>query len=95
MFIFFNRKKRLENKIDDLLFKLNERSLNKFIEIIVSPKKLFWRNFLAGIARGIGSAIGFSILGAIVLYLLRYIVMLNLPIIGAFLKDLFENEIQT
>ncbi len=90
MFIIFKKKRNLENKIDELLEKLNETNLNKFMEIIISPKKLFWRNFLIGIARGIGSAIGFSILGALVLYLLRYIVMLNLPVIGAFLRDILE-----
>ena len=63
---------------------------SKYSEIIISPKKLFWRSFLSGIARGIGSAIGFSLLGAILIYLLRYIVMLNLPVIGAFLKDIWK-----
>ena len=87
MFIFF---RKLEKKIDELLIKLNESNLNKFMEIVISPKKLFLRYFIAGIARGIGAAIGFSLLGAIVIYLLRYIVMLNLPVIGAFLKDIFE-----
>lgn len=89
MFIFF-RKKRLEQKIDELYLKLTESNLSKFVEITVSPKKIFWRSFLAGIARGIGTAIGFSLLGAIVIYLLRYIVMLNLPVIGAFIKDIWE-----
>ena len=64
--------------------------MGKFAEIITSPRKLFWRSFLAGIAKGIGSAIGFSILGAIFIYLLRAIVMLNLPVIGAFVKDIWE-----
>lgn len=90
MFIFLSRKKKLENKIDELLNKLNEKNMTNFIEIILSPHKLFWRNFLAGIARGIGGAIGFSILGALLIYLLRYIVMLNLPVIGAFIKDIWE-----
>ena len=90
MFIFFRKKKSLENKIDEILEVLNEKSLNKFIEIISSPKKLFWRNFIAGIAKGIGIAIGFSLLGAILIYLLRYIVMLNVPVIGAFLREIWE-----
>lgn len=89
MFIFFNNKK-LENKIDELYIKLNEKNFNKFMEISISPKKIFWRSFLSGIARGIGGAIGFSLLGALVIYLLRYIVMLNLPVIGAFVRDILE-----
>ena len=34
MFIFFRRKKSLENKIDEILKVLNEKSLKKIIEII-------------------------------------------------------------
>ena len=89
MFIFF-RKRNLENKLNDIYEKLNTKNFNKFIELIESPKKIFWRNFMAGISKGIGGAIGFSLLGALLIYLLRYIVMLNLPIIGAFIRDIME-----
>lgn len=89
MFIFL-KKKKLEEKLDEVLEKFNQKSLNDFIEIIVSPKRLFLRSFVSGIAKGTGVAIGFSILGAILIYLLRYVVMLNLPVIGAFLKDIWE-----
>lgn len=89
MFIFF-RKQKLENKIDELYNKLNEGNLSKFAEILVSPKRLFLRGFLVGVAKGIGGAIGFSLLGALLIYLLRYIVMLNLPVIGAFIRDVLE-----
>lgn len=90
MFIFLKKRKNLERKLDEILEVLNEKNINKFMAIIVSPRKLFWRNFIAGIAKGIGVAIGFSILGAILIYLLRYIVMLNLPVIGAFLKEIWD-----
>lgn len=89
MFIFL-KKKKLEEKLDEVLEKFNQKSLNDFIEIIVSPKRLFLRSFVSGIAKGIGITIGFSLLGAILIYLLRYIVMLNLPVIGAFLKDIWD-----
>lgn len=89
MFIFFS-KEGLENKIDNLYTKLNERNFSKFAEIIASPRQLFWRGFLTGIAKGIGGAIGFSLLGAVLIYLLRYIVMLNLPVIGAFVRDILS-----
>lgn len=90
MFIFLKKRKNLERKLDEVLEILNEKNINKLMEIIVSPRKLFWRNFIAGIAKGIGVAIGFSILGAMLIYLLRYIVMLNLPVIGAFLKEIWD-----
>lgn len=89
MFIFL-KKKKLEDKLDELLKKFNQKSLNDFMKIIVSPKRLFFRSFISGVAKGIGIAVGFSLLGAVLIYILRYIVMLNLPLIGAFLKDIWE-----
>ncbi len=81
---------RINQKVDELYIKINDKNFSQFVEIIASPRRIFWRNFLGGIARGIGTAIGFSILGALLIYLLRYIVMLNLPVIGAFVKDIWE-----
>ena len=82
--------KNIQNKVDSLYEKLNNDNLNKFAEIITSPRRIFWRSFLSGVARGIGTAIGFSLLGAIIIYLLRYIVMLNIPVIGVFIKDILD-----
>lgn len=93
MFIFFRHKKerqQLEEKINQIYAKLNDKSFTQFVEIMARPRKIFWRSFWAGIARGIGTAIGFSLLGALLIYLLRYIVMLNLPVIGAFFRDIWE-----
>lgn len=101
MFIFFKPKKsvvvhsvrqnkELLTKIDNLYYKLSDKNFNKFVELVASPRRIFWRSFLAGIARGIGTAIGFSLLGAVLIYFLRYIVMLNLPVIGAFVRDIWE-----
>jgi hypothetical protein len=45
-------------------------------------------NFVGGLFRGLGMAVGFTILGAIVLMLLRRLMYLNLPIIGDFIADI-------
>ena len=54
-------------------------------------KKLLWKNFISGVSKGIGYAIGFTILGGIVLIILRKIVLLNIPVIGRYLKDILDN----
>ena len=81
MFIFFRHKnndtqKEFNQKIGEIYQKLSEKSFSKFVEVIASPRQIFWRSFLAGIARGIGTAIGFSILGALLIYLFRYIIFI-------------------
>lgn len=44
--------------------------------------------FLSGLARGIGFSVGFTILGALLLYLLRNMAMANLPVIGRFIAQI-------
>lgn len=51
-------------------------------------KKRLWFEFLGGIARGLGFSVGFSVLGALLLYLLRNVALANLPVIGKFLAEL-------
>lgn len=50
-------------------------------------KRLFF-DFLSGIARGVGFSLGFSVLGALLLYILKNIALSNLPVIGKFLAEL-------
>jgi hypothetical protein len=51
---------------------------------------MIFSNFIAGLARGFGMAIGFTLLGAMVLYLLRQAVFLNIPIIGNFIAEIVK-----
>lgn len=46
------------------------------------------REMARGAARGIGFSIGFTVLGALLLYILQSIALANLPIIGRFLAEL-------
>lgn len=51
------------------------------------------KNLYIGIARGIGSAFGFTILGAIVLFIIQYIPYEKIPFIGGLIKE-FTNIVQ-
>jgi hypothetical protein len=47
-------------------------------------------NFANGLVRGLGIAIGASILAGIFLIVLRRLVFLNLPVIGGFIAELVK-----
>lgn len=81
-------KTRLEKKMDLLAAKLESLKINSYVELMQDTKKLLFRNFLAGISKGIGMAIGFTILGAVALLILEKVVALNIPIIGKFVSDI-------
>ncbi|NLT95200.1 MAG: hypothetical protein GXW85_06630 [Clostridia bacterium] len=83
-----NSTKKLEGLIKQLSLDLEKMKLAEYVELLNNPKKLLWINFIAGIARGLGTAIGFSILFAVLLYFLQKIVILKLPLISDFIADI-------
>ena len=80
----------LQKSIDKLTHILQNMNLHDLIYILGSKKEIIKRNLLAGIARGIGGGIGFTIITAIIIYFLQRIVRLNIPIIGEYINDIVE-----
>ncbi|MCG0274687.1 MAG: DUF5665 domain-containing protein [Thermosediminibacteraceae bacterium] len=82
--------RELSFKIDELSVQIEKLNLSEYLEVFRNPKRLLYLNFLAGVARGFGMAIGFTLLGAFVLYILQRVVILKLPIIGDFIAELVK-----
>lgn len=82
--------KELENRVEKIAILLERAKIGDYVNIMTRPKTLLLNNFVGGLARGFGTAIGFTILGAIVLYLMRQAVLLNLPFIGGFIAEIVK-----
>lgn len=82
--------KELENRVEKIAILLEKAKIGDYVNIMTRPKTLLLNNFVGGLARGFGTAIGFTILGAIVLYLMRQAVLLNLPFIGGFIAEIVK-----
>ncbi|MGM0436860.1 MAG: DUF5665 domain-containing protein [Bacillota bacterium] len=86
--------KETESKILKKLDKLNEKiqgiTLAEYTEMLKSPKRMIWVNFLAGLARGLGIAVGATVLGALFLIILFKLGQLNLPVIGQFIARIIK-----
>lgn len=67
---------------------LEKFNLAEYMEMINNPRRYVFINFVSGLSRGLGIAIGFTILGALVLMMLQRLVVWNLPIIGDFIADI-------
>ena len=78
------------DKVEKLALMLERAKLGEYINMMSNPKKLIGRNFIAGLARGFGMAIGFTVLGAIGLYFLQKLVLLNLPFLGTFIAEIVK-----
>lgn len=74
--------KPLESKLEKLAEMLDRMNLADYTALLQNPWRLLWINFIAGSARGLGIAFGFAILSALLLYILRGLMMANLPVIG-------------
>lgn len=81
---------KLAEKIDDLSLKMEQMKLDEYVFFMQNPRKMIWPNFIAGLSRGFGIAVGFTILGALMVYLLQYIITLNLPGISEFIGKIVK-----
>ncbi|MEG0874922.1 MAG: DUF5665 domain-containing protein [Clostridiales bacterium] len=69
---------------------LEHSRLNDYIALIEKPGRWIRINLMGGIARGIGIAIGFTLLGAIGIILLQQVVTWNLPGISDFIAQILD-----
>ncbi|QSQ09801.1 hypothetical protein H0A61_02182 [Koleobacter methoxysyntrophicus] len=86
----FSTLKKLLIKIEEFSIKMEKMRIAEYVSLMEDPIKILYTNFLAGIARGIGMAVGFTLLGAITIYILQKIVILNLPLLGDFIADIVK-----
>ncbi len=72
-------------------------NLGAYVDLYRRPWRMLWLNFAAGTARGVGMAVGFAILGALLIYILSSSFLDNLPVVGRVIAELVrivEHELQ-
>ena len=70
--------RRLERWLADA----EQLRLADYLRYVDDRKRLLWSHFWAGVARGVGAAVGFTILGGIIVLVLQDLARRNLPLIG-------------
>ena len=78
----------MANKLDEHIAVLERMHLPDYVRFLDDRKRFYRMHFLGGIIRGLGSAIGFTSLGAARGWLLQDLAQRNLPVIGDFLADI-------
>lgn len=64
--------------------------LRDYLYYLSDTKRIIVNNFLAGLSKGVGSAIGFLVVSGVILYFLTYLASRNLPVIGDLLQELVD-----
>lgn len=82
--------KRFVKNIKKINENLENARIQELIDLLESKRKIFIRNLIAGISKGLGFSIGFYLITALLIYLLQYIVKLNIPIIGKYISDIVD-----
>lgn len=72
----------------ELMKKFDFWGIGEFITFLKNPTRIFFLNLLAGLGRGVGFALGFTILTALVIFLLKRAV--SVPVIGNYIAQLLE-----
>jgi hypothetical protein len=82
--------RRLNQRVGRLLQEMDKFNIAEYMELLNNPRRFFWINFLGGLSRGVGVALGATIVAAVLIAILQRIVVLNLPIIGDFIADIVK-----
>ncbi|HHX01934.1 MAG TPA: hypothetical protein GX739_04590 [Firmicutes bacterium] len=78
----------LIRNLEKLASAMEKASVAEYIELYRKPRRLLYLNFISGIARGFGLAVGFTAVGALFLYFMGRLAALNLPIVGEFIAEI-------
>ena len=103
MFKFFQKKKKKKevvfeplanttpsDKIEWLNYYFEKMHIGDYVNLVQRPGRMIWINFISGVSRGLGFTVGVTILGALAIYLIGKLRLINLPLIGNFINDLWE-----
>jgi hypothetical protein len=82
--------KFLAARLEQLVQHLEVMRITEYLEMLQNPKRLIWTNFIAGVARGLGMAIGATVVFALVIEALRRFVLINMFGIGSFITDIMN-----
>jgi hypothetical protein len=78
----------LNAQLERLARHLEALRIADYMELLQKPGRLIFVNLVAGIARGLGIAIGATLVFALMIELLRRVIMLHIPGIGEFVAEI-------
>ncbi|MEA3492820.1 MAG: DUF5665 domain-containing protein [Candidatus Margulisiibacteriota bacterium] len=84
--------RRLDDKIGKLANSIERTRIDEYTSMVTKPWKFFFFNFVVGIFRGVGIAIGMTMIFALIIYIVGNILvrMVDLPIIGMYIAELVK-----
>lgn len=82
--------KFLTKSAKDLSDRLESMRIAEYLDLLQKPSRIIYLNFLAGVAKGLGIAVGATIVFALLIEVLSRLLVLNLPVIGDFIIEIMK-----
>ena len=76
-----------QNLIRRLINTLERMELGRYVEYVSNRRRMVWMNLFYGMLRGLGFSLGFTVLGAIAVAILRRIFANNMSEISGFIAE--------
>ena len=84
------RRYAMAKRMEEHLRRLESLQLAEYLRYTQDTRRLMRTQFLGGLFRGMGMAVGFTLLGAVIVLLLRLLAQRSLPLIGDFLVEIMN-----
>jgi hypothetical protein len=73
-----------------LALRLENSGLAEYVKLSQRTGKILWLNFISGVAKGLGFAIGATLVMAVFFKIIGYIISMNIPYLTELLKNILE-----
>ena len=80
-------KEHEQNLIRRLIVTLERMDLGRYVEYVSNRRRMVWTNLFYGMLRGFGFSLGFTVLGAIAVAILRRIFANHMNEISGFIAE--------
>ena len=77
----------LDERVERLIDAAERMRLGEYVRYHSNRKARLRDAFLEGVLRGLGFMVGFSMVGALVVFILQALVHANIPVIGDYLAE--------
>ena len=78
----------IPHEVERLARYLERINFAAYVDLLQRPARLAFVNWTAGLFRGVGIGLGFTIVAGIIVLILQQLAVLNLPFVGKYLADL-------
>jgi Domain of unknown function (DUF5665) len=77
-------------EVDRIARVVERMNLSDYVGLLQRPGRLLWLNFLAGMARGLGTILGATVLVSLIVAVAQRIIAAHLPGVGNFFAEFLQ-----